>query len=134
MVVAQTGKRLADGTLSQVVDSPAVQITADVTGSRWINAMNALRTVPTGTDANVVSIVQESGVFTGLANSGRPTLQTAGNFTADAGDIYRLDGLFEGDRAHGQVDRRLSGGPGRRRRTIAAEWGGGRRPHQLHRR
>ena len=42
LVVAQTGKRLANGTLSKVTDSQAVQITANVTGTRSINAMNAL--------------------------------------------------------------------------------------------
>ena len=42
VVVAQTGTRLADGTMSHETDSQAVQITANVTGSRSINAMNAL--------------------------------------------------------------------------------------------
>ena len=79
-----------------------MQITPSVTGSRSINALSALRTVPTATDADVVSIVQEAGIFTGLANAGRPTLQTAGNFTAVAGDIYRLDSLFKANAATGK--------------------------------
>jgi len=62
--VAQTGQRLADGTLSQVVDSAAVQITADVTGGRSINAMNALRTLATGNQ--VLLAGQKSGVVYGL--------------------------------------------------------------------
>ena len=41
-MVAQTGTRLSDGTLIHETDSPAVQITANVTGTRSINAMNAL--------------------------------------------------------------------------------------------
>jgi predicted RNA binding protein YcfA (HicA-like mRNA interferase family) len=95
VVVAQSGKRLPTGTLSGVVDSPAVQITANVaTGSRSINAMSALITTPSGADANVVRILQEAGILTGSAASARPTLQTVGNFTADANDVFRLSDLF----------------------------------------
>ena len=42
VVVAQTGTRLSDGTMIHETDSQAVQITANVSGSRSINAMNAL--------------------------------------------------------------------------------------------
>ena len=102
LVIAQTGTRLSDGTLSREIDSPAVQITADVTGSRSINAMNALRTQPTGADADIASIVQQSGIFTGFGGSARPTVQTDGNFTATAGDIYRMSGLFKASAPAGQ--------------------------------
>jgi hypothetical protein len=45
-----------------------VQITADITGSRSINAMNAL-TTPPGTDAGIAGIVQQAGNFAGSAGS-----------------------------------------------------------------
>ena len=53
VVIAQTGTRLTNtdgslGALTHEIDSAAVQITANVTGSRSINAMNALSTTPTG--------------------------------------------------------------------------------------
>jgi hypothetical protein len=75
VVVAQTGAQMPDGSLSQVVDSPAVQVTADVTGAQSINAMNALSSTPA--DANVATVVQEAGIFTGLANASRPSLEAA---------------------------------------------------------
>jgi hypothetical protein len=103
LVIAQTGKRLSDGTLSREVDSTAVQITADVTGSRSINAMNALRTQPTGADADIAGIVQQSGIFIGFGGSARPTVQTDGNFTATAGDVYRMSGLFKASVPTGQT-------------------------------
>ncbi len=71
VVVAQTGTRrpsLPDGTLgalSHKIDSPAVPITADITGSRSINGMNALITPP-GTDAG---IVQQAGIIAGCFGS-----------------------------------------------------------------
>jgi hypothetical protein len=103
VVVAQTGKRLSDGTLSGVTDSQAVQIGANVTGTRSINAMNALSTTPSGADADadIVAVVKEAGILTGVG-SGRPTLSTDGNFTAVAGDIYRLADLFKGSAPTGQ--------------------------------
>jgi hypothetical protein len=102
LVIGQTGTRLSDGTLSREVDSTAMQITANVTGSRSINAMNALRTQPTGADADIASVVQQSGIFTGFGGSARPTVQTDGNFTATAGDIYRMSGLFKASAPTGQ--------------------------------
>ncbi|MEA2742807.1 MAG: hypothetical protein QOG25_1178, partial [Acetobacteraceae bacterium] len=75
VVVAQTGTRLANGSLSQVTDSQAIQISASVTGARSINAMNALITAPSGADANVAAVVKEAGVLSGFG-SGRPSLQT----------------------------------------------------------
>ena len=77
VVVAQLGTRLADGTLSKVVDSPAVQITASVTGTRSINAVGALLTRATGDDANFVNTAQEASIFTGLGKA-RPSLNTVG--------------------------------------------------------
>ena len=81
-MIAQTGTRLTNtdgslGALTHEIDSPAVQITANVTGSRSINAMNALSTTPTGADADIASIVQQAGIFTGFVGTTRPTLQTA---------------------------------------------------------
>ena len=77
VVVAQLGTRLADGTLSKVIDSPAVQITASVTGTRSINAVGALLTRATDTDANFVNTAQEASIFTGFGQA-RPSLSTVG--------------------------------------------------------
>ena len=52
---AQTGKLLPNGTLSQVIDSPAIQITANVTGTRSINALNALVAPAPGAAACVLA-------------------------------------------------------------------------------
>jgi hypothetical protein len=39
--------------------------------------MSALSVDPTDSDANIASIVQQAGIFTGIGGSARPTLQTA---------------------------------------------------------
>jgi hypothetical protein len=99
VIAAQTGDLQPNGTLTQVVDSAAVQITAsvaDATGTRSINAMGALVTPADAADANVVGVVKEAGILTGVGGSPRPTLQTVGNFTADANDVLRLSDLFQG--------------------------------------
>jgi hypothetical protein len=59
-----------------VTDSQAVQIAANVTGIRSINAMNALTTTPTDADTDIVAVVKEAGILTGVG-SGRPSVQTA---------------------------------------------------------
>jgi hypothetical protein len=104
-VAAQTGTLLSDGTLTQEIDSPAVQITANVTGTRSINAMNALSTVLSDTDpdAGTVSLAQQAGIFTGWSGATRPTLQTDGNFTAVGGDHYQMSQLFTGSASAGQT-------------------------------
>ena len=108
-MVAQTGARLANGTLTHETDSQAVQITANVTGSRSINAMNALTgtnvlDIPlTGADAAIAGIVQGAGIFTGFVGSARPSLQADGNFNAVTSDIYRMNDLFKGSAPTGQT-------------------------------
>jgi hypothetical protein len=123
VVVAQTGTRLAVpagspagtlGALSHETDSQAVQITASVTGSRSINAMNALAGTTVlgdpaplaGADAAIADIVQAAGIFNGfvgtkIVGSARPTLQTdvtpepplSLSALADATGTYRSAGL-----------------------------------------
>ena len=93
VVVAQTGTRLADGKLSNVVDSPAVQITASVTGTRSINATGALLTRPVGTDANFVNTAQEASIYTGFGKV-RPGLASVGNFTAADSDLFSVSDLY----------------------------------------
>ncbi|HYZ25170.1 MAG TPA: hypothetical protein VE690_23780, partial [Rhodopila sp.] len=97
-VVAQAGKTLSHGTISGQTDSQAVQITAAVTGTRSINAMNALATLATGTDAATIAAVKEAGILSGLGTS-RPSLSTDGNFTAQASDVYRITDLFKASAA-----------------------------------
>ena len=145
VVIAQTGTRLTNadgspGALTHEIDSPAVQITADVTGSRSINAMNALSTTPTGADAEIASIVQQAGIFTGFVGTTRSALQTDGNFTAKAGDIYRMGDLFQATAPTGQTIAGFRVALG----DVATGDGGGKlqserrgyrsRPHQFQRR
>ncbi len=93
-VVAQTGTVLADGSLFNEIDSPAVQVTANVTGTRSINAASALLTRPTGADAAEIAIAQQASIFTGFNGAARPSLTTVGNFTSSAGDAYSVSDLF----------------------------------------
>jgi hypothetical protein len=95
VVVAQTGTRGADGRLSGITDSPAVQITASITGSRSINAIGALltQTDPTGSDANFLKVARDASIFTGLGSQSRPSLSTVGNLTAVSGDMFALRDL-----------------------------------------
>ena len=76
VAVAQTGTRLANGTLTQVTDSPAIQITATAAQTASVNAMNAMVDLPTGSDAAAAEIASEANIFTGFFGSARPTLQT----------------------------------------------------------
>jgi len=93
LVVAQTGTLNNDDTLKNPVDSPAVQITASVTGIRSINAAAALQTTPVGADAGFVALEKEASTAT---TATRPSVTTAGDFTAVAGDKYALASLFAG--------------------------------------
>jgi hypothetical protein len=102
VVVAQTGTRLAGGALTNVADSTATEITANVTGTRSINAMSALATTPSGADAAVAALVTETSIFAGLG-AGRPAVQTDGNFTAAGSDVYRLNDLFSASAPTGQT-------------------------------
>jgi hypothetical protein len=83
-------------------DSPAVQITASVTGTRSLNALPALQTTPASADAATTTIAQQAAIFSGAGNA-RPGLATAGNFTAGAGDTFNLSGLFQANVATGQT-------------------------------
>jgi hypothetical protein len=78
VVVAQTGTANSDGTLSDVTDSPAVQITASVTGTRSINAAAALATTPTGADADFVNVAQQAAIDTAYGANTPPTLTSVG--------------------------------------------------------
>ena len=103
-VVAQSGTLNPDGTIANEVDSPAVQITASVTGTRSINGANALLTQPTGTDAAAIAIAQQASIFTGFNGAARPSLTTVGNFTAAAADAYSVSDLFNATAATGGGD------------------------------
>jgi len=85
----------ADGTLTQVIDSPAVAITASAALTGSINAAGALVVKPTGADGDVARIASEAGILTGFG-SGRPTVKTDGNFTAVSGDVFRVDAFRSG--------------------------------------
>jgi hypothetical protein len=93
VVVAQTGTLQPNGTLTQVIDSPAVQITANAADTCSINAMGALVLKPTGAEGDVANIASEAGILTGVG-AGRPTVQSDGNFTTVSGDVFRVDDLF----------------------------------------
>jgi hypothetical protein len=96
VVVARTGTRGKEGTLSGITDSPAVQITASVTGTRSINAIGALLTPTrdTDSDANFLKVARDASIFTGIGSKGRPSLSTVGNLTAATGDMFAVRDLF----------------------------------------
>jgi len=93
VVVAQLGTRLASGSLVNVIDSAAVQITASVTGTRSINAIGALLTQATDGDTNFVNIAQEASIFTGFGQS-RPSLATIGRLSDPQTAVELLAGLL----------------------------------------
>ncbi len=101
VVAAQTGTQLASGALIDQVDSPAVQLTANVTGTVSLNAAAALASNPGGADASTVSLAQSAAIFSGLTGTARPTLAAQGNFTAVAGDTYQLSSLFQASAPNG---------------------------------
>ena len=93
LVVAQTGTLANNDTLTNPVDSPPVQITATVTGTRSLNAVVALQTTPTGTDAGFVTLAREASAAVPTTTI-RPSLGAVGNFTAVAGDKLAVSGLY----------------------------------------
>jgi hypothetical protein len=94
VVAAQANGYASDGSLTGTVDSLPVAITANVTGDRSINALGALITAPTGSDASYIELAQESATYTGYGTNTPPTVNTVGNFTSAAGDAFSLSGLF----------------------------------------
>ena len=95
VVVAQTGTADSSGTLRNVTDSAAVAITLSTTGQRSINAAGALLTSTAGSpDSGYLGVVQQASIFTGASAAARPTLATAGNLTAAAGDLLSVGSLF----------------------------------------
>ena len=69
VVLAQLGTRLANGTLSNVINSPAVQITASVTGTRSQNGIGALLTRATRSAADFINTAQEASIVTGFGRA-----------------------------------------------------------------
>ena len=102
VAVAQSGQRQTDGTILNEIDSPAIQLTTNVTGSRSINALAALTTPTTGSDGDFVSIARQATILSGFG-AARPTLNTVGNFTASASDSLSVSKLFTGTAAKGNV-------------------------------
>ncbi|WP_338664011.1 hypothetical protein VQH23_02365 [Pararoseomonas sp. SCSIO 73927] len=96
LVVARAGTRAGDGRLTGIVDSPAVAITAAVTGARSANAAPALRTAvdPADPDARFVRVAQDAAILTGSTGRPAPALAAAGDITAKAGDSLSLRDLF----------------------------------------
>jgi hypothetical protein len=95
-VVAQSGTLNKDGSISNEIDSPAVQITASVTGTRSINAANALITQPTGTDANEIAIAQQASIFTGFNGAAQPKLSSVAIAQLGTVDLDTLSALIGG--------------------------------------
>lgn len=94
VVAVQANGYASDGSLTGTVDSLPVAITANVTGDRSINALGALITTPTGSDATYIQLAQESATYTGYGTNKPPTVNTVGNFTSAAGDTLSLSSLF----------------------------------------
>ena len=85
------------GSGGAVTDSPAVQVTATTTGSRSLNAAEALRTEAGEDEAAFVRIAKEAALYRATGTGG-PTLTTVGNFTAEAADHFALWDLFSAGR------------------------------------
>jgi hypothetical protein len=96
LVVAQSDVLSVSGSVIGTVDSQAVQITATTTGARSVNAAGALATTPLGTDANLLQISQEAGIFSGFGANTRPGLTSLGNLTAAPSDKFSVSDLFKG--------------------------------------
>jgi hypothetical protein len=96
LVVARAGTKGADGVLRNIVDSPATEITASVTGIRSANAASALRTAVdrADKDANFLRLAQEAAIFAPLGNRTAPAISGAGHITAKAGDSLSVRDLF----------------------------------------
>jgi hypothetical protein len=96
LVVARAGTKGEDGTWRNIVDSPATEITASVTGTRSANAASALRTAvdPADGDANFLRVAQEATIFAPLGSRTAPTVSGAGEITVKAGDSLSLHDLF----------------------------------------
>jgi hypothetical protein len=69
--------------------SPAMEITADVTGTRSINAAPALYQ-----QDNFTFVAQRASLLRGYFADQDPGLTTAGNFTGEASDRFRVADLF----------------------------------------
>ena len=112
-VVARSGTMLADGSISNEVDSPAVQINASVTGTHSLNAANALSGQSSGSDAAAIEIAQQSGIFTGLNGAVRPGLTSLADLApaATSQDAASLVlGAFQSTVPITTVSANLSGG------------------------
>ncbi len=94
VVSAQATGYNSSGGVAGYVDSTPVVLTANVTGTRSVNALAALVTTPTGSDASYIELAQQSGVYTGYGTNKPPAVSTVGNFTSAAGDTYGLSNLF----------------------------------------
>jgi len=100
LVVARAGRRDAGGVLRDIVDSPAVAITAAATGVRSANAAPALRTLPGAGDgdAGYLRLAQEAAVFAPLGGRKAPAVAPAGDVTVKAGDTLSVRDLFPAGR------------------------------------
>ncbi len=79
VVVAQTDPTNSSGTPLGLIDSPAISLTATNTGTRSTNALTALTTLPSASDSNFVTTVQQAKIFSGFGAYKRPTLETSIN-------------------------------------------------------
>ncbi|MFH5926011.1 hypothetical protein [Roseomonas xinghualingensis] len=96
LVVARAGTKDEAGVWRHIVDSPATQITAAVTGARSANAAPALRSVvdPGDADAGFLRVAQEATIFAATGARKAPAISDAGDLTVKAGDALSIRDLF----------------------------------------
>jgi hypothetical protein len=96
LVVARAGTKDETGGWRNVVDSPAMQITASITGARSVNAAAALRTAtnPGDADTGFLTIAQEAAIFAPIAGRKAPAVSAIGDLTVKAGDTLSIRDLF----------------------------------------
>ncbi len=96
VVVARAGTATADGGLTRIADSAALEITAAVTGRRSVNAAPALRLPAGETLEDALRIAQEAAASV-TATRPRPGIGTIGDVTTLAGDALAVRDLFRAD-------------------------------------
>jgi hypothetical protein len=93
LVVARSGTPDGAGGLRNFVDSQAVQVTAQVTGTRSINAAAALRTAAGADEAAFLQVVKDSALHAPIGGRARPGLTGVGQPDAPPMSIQELTAL-----------------------------------------
>ncbi len=98
VIVAQADPTNSSGTPLGLIDSPAISLTATNTGTRSTNALTALTTLPSASESNFITTIQQAQIFSGFGAIKRPTLETTVNTidpSVSAASLATAIGAFE---------------------------------------